>query len=153
MLQPTRAQYLAWLRGQGITTAAMPDDSLYVDYTFNISLNTVNGAFQRVRNANIGLLSIYSLMVFNLGMDLLINNCPDQEGQEFFEELRKKYKVFDFVAGVVQTTNDEGTGVGLLVPEAFAGLTIDQLQNLKTPWGRRYLGWAQKYGPSIWGLT
>lgn len=153
MLQPTIVQYLAWLRGQGVKVEYLPDNSAYIAYSFNISLNTVNGDFAKVPNANSALFSIYSLMVFNLGMDLLINNCPDQTNQTFFEDLRKTFKIGNFVAGVVQSTNDEGTGVGLLVPEAFAGLTVDQLENLKTPYGRRYLGWAQKYGPSIWGMS
>ena len=30
--------------------------------------------------------------------------------------------------------------------------TLANLQNLKTPYGRQYLAWAQAYGP-LWGLS
>jgi hypothetical protein len=32
-------------------------------------------------------------------------------------------------------------------------LTLAQLQNLKTPYGREYLALAQSYGPNVWGLS
>ena len=40
----------------------------------------------------------------------------------------------------------------MTVPKAFDELTIGNLQNLKTPWGRVYLGIAQSYG-TLWGLS
>ena len=37
--------------------------------------------------------------------------------------------------------------------ESMKGLTLANLQNLKTPWGRMYLSIAQLAGPTIWGLS
>ncbi len=41
----------------------------------------------------------------------------------------------------------------MVVQEAAKNFTLANLQNLKTPWGRTYLGFAQAYGPSIIGLS
>jgi hypothetical protein len=30
---------------------------------------------------------------------------------------------------------------------------MGNLQNLKTPYGRAYLAFAQDYGPSVWGIS
>lgn len=70
----------------------------------------------------------------------------------FFAELRAKWGINSFVPGVVQSSSDENTAESLLVPDAFKGFTLGDLQNLKTPWGRQYLAYAQRCGP-LWGLT
>ena len=66
--------------------------------------------------------------------------------------MRAQYNVLSFVAGVVNSTSDEGTSMGLTVPKAFEEYTIANLQNLKTPYGRAYLSISQSYG-TLWGLT
>jgi hypothetical protein len=72
---------------------------------------------------------------------------------QYFAKARKAFKLNTFVPGVVSSTSDLSTSVGLDNPDFFKNLTLDQLQLLKTPWGQRYLSIAQKYGPSVWGLT
>jgi len=52
----------------------------------------------------------------------------------------------------VGASEDEATSQTLLTPEAMKGLTLADLQNLKTPWGRQYLAFAQSYG-TLWGIT
>jgi hypothetical protein len=71
----------------------------------------------------------------------------------YFAKLRKDLKLNTFVPGVVSSTSDLSTSVGLDNPDFFKNLTLDQLQLLKTPYGQRYLAIAQKYGPTVWGLT
>lgn len=73
--------------------------------------------------------------------------------EQFFFAARRGYKIAGFVPGVVTSTSDQGTSVGLLVPDAFKGLTIMDLQLLRTPYGRAYLSLAQDAGPNCWGLT
>ena len=51
-----------------------------------------------------------------------------------------------------QAANHPADVLVLLVPDAFKALTISDLQNLKTPWGLTYLGFAQACG-TLWGLT
>ena len=43
--------------------------------------------------------------------------------------------------------------ISLVVQKAAEAFQLSDLQNLKTPWGRTYLGFAQKYGPSVWGVA
>ena len=70
----------------------------------------------------------------------------------FFAYARKTWNIFGFVSGVVQSTGDESTNVSLVVQEAAKDFTLSDLQNLKTPYGRRYLSMAQQYG-TIWGIS
>ena len=53
---------------------------------------------------------------------------------------------------MITASNDETTGETLVVMDAAKGFTLSNLQNLKTPWGRTYLGFAQQFG-TLWGLT
>jgi hypothetical protein len=145
--KPTLAGFLVFLRDTaGITTAELPDDDIQIQYSYGVSVATVLCAIHVVSPL------IYMLAVYNLGTDLLINWANDQPGQTYFTDLRSQFGVNDFVAGVVASTADESTSESLTVPDAFSGLTIGQLQNLKTPYGRQYLAWAQMYGTN-WGLS
>jgi hypothetical protein len=56
------------------------------------------------------------------------------------------------VAGVIGSSADETTSESLVVPEAMKNLTLQNLQNLKTPYGRQYLYFAQAFGTN-WGLS
>lgn len=71
----------------------------------------------------------------------------------YFTDLRKQLKINSFVPGVVSNTSDLTTSVGLVVPDFFKTLTLEQMDLMKTPFGRAYLMIAQKYGPTVWGLT
>jgi len=94
----------------------------------------------------------YNLAVYNFGGDYIINWAQDQTCQTYFADLRKKWNINGFVAGVVSDTTDESTSTSLEVPEAFRNLMVGDLQLLKTPYGRMYLSIAQKLG-AVWGLS
>lgn len=100
---------------------------------------------------------IYTLAVYNLAADRLINFANDSEilaNQTYFSDLReKKYKLSSFAPGVVASSSDEATATSLLNPEQMKNLTIMDLQTLKTPYGRQYMAFAQMWGQGIWGLT
>lgn len=85
------------------------------------------------------------------GTAVLLAGASVQE--QYFANARRIFKINSFVPGIVATTSDLTTSVGLDNPDFFKTLTLEQLQLLKTPWGRNYLNIAQKYGPTIWGLT
>lgn len=147
MLAPTIAGFTDFIRNvMGISTVNLPDDSVYIRYAFDVAIEVVNMQLQLASPV------MYTLAVYNLAGDNLINYAPDQPGQTYFSDIRKTFNITAFVAGVVQSASDEGTSDSLLVPDAFRGLTMSDLQNLKTPYGRQYLGIAQRYG-TIWGLT
>lgn len=163
---PTLAGYLEFLRDVvGITVANLPDNSPFIEASYDIALQTVNTSLATLvlPKSSKALPTMYALAVYNLATDRLINFAPDQPNadpmpgsnppQKFFAYARKEYNVYGFVSGAVQSTNDNGTGGSFVVPEQLNQLTLADLQNLKTPWGRAYLGIAQSYGPSIWGVT
>ncbi|MGH7250011.1 MAG: hypothetical protein ACREGC_03485, partial [Minisyncoccia bacterium] len=73
--------------------------------------------------------------------------------QTSFYNLRKGFGLLRFVPGVVTSVSDSGTSTGLLNSEFMRTLQIQDLQYIKTPWGRQYLAMAQRAGPTLWGLT
>jgi hypothetical protein len=161
MLQgPTQAGFLVFVRDvMGVPVPALPDNSPALVYAFNVAFMTVNpllGVGVSVPPAA-NTWSIYALAVYNLGGDRLINYAPDTPPSTYFKTLRgpapEGYGINNFVAGVVSAAADEATSNTLLVPDAFKGLTIADLQKLKTPFGIEYLSLAQQWGPSVWGLT
>lgn len=95
---------------------------------------------------------IYTLAVYNLGADILINITPDPTGQKLMSDLRHKYKIEKPTTGVITSASNEGSSASVLNPEVMERLSPSQLQNMKTPWGRRYLGYAASVG-TLWGLT
>lgn len=131
----------------------LPATSLIIPLTLGVACEVVN------RFLEMAPLS-YSLAVYNLATDRLVNFAPDVPGQTYFQDLRTTYglapkagKAYSTSVGVVSETHDESTGVTLVTPESLKNLTLGQLQNLQTPWGATYLGIAQAYGSTLWGLS
>jgi hypothetical protein len=73
--------------------------------------------------------------------------------ETFWANARSNYKMTSFTPGVVTSSSDVSTSVGLLNPQFLQNLTLGDLQLLKTPYGQAYLALAQKYGPNIWGIS
>lgn len=71
----------------------------------------------------------------------------------YFTTARTQFKIASFQPGFVTSAGDQGTSAGFIVPDFVKKLTLYDLQLTKTPFGRTYLQIAQKYGPTIWGLT
>lgn len=130
----------------GVPLAALPADSPYLQLSYNVALETVNPSF-----ACFGP-HIYTQMVYNFGADFLVNYAPDQPGQTYFKDLREALGLNKFIPGLISASNDETTGQSWMIPDIFKEMNLSELELLKTPWGRFYLGWAQKYGP-LWGLS
>lgn len=154
----TLAGYLDFIRNyMQIPTSALPDSSPAVLMTLAISEEVVNPALRAVASPCYSTLgydgpNIYELCVYNLGGDNLINFAPDVPGGTYFAKLRAQYGCNSFVAGVISSSADEGTSESLTVPDALKGLTLANLQNLRTPYGRTYLAFAMQYG-TLWGIS
>lgn len=155
--QPTLAGFTAWVRNvMGISAAVCPDNSDALTTAYAFALEIVNTTIAQASPM------LYTGAVYNLGGDNLLNYAPDLpnapviEGSDppmaFFAYSRKQYNIAGFVGGVIQSAGDESTSQSMVVPEQFKQLTISDLQNLKTPYGRQYLAIAQRYG-TIWGVT
>lgn len=171
-MQPTLAGFLLFLRNVvGIPTTVLPDNSIYIGWAFAVASAIVNPQLQGIPIPTADSTgaqltggvsySIYSQAVFFLGADNIFNyaqdlpNAPKIDGGDlpYFQFYRKTWNINGFVSGVIQSSSDQGTSQSLVVQEAAKAFTLANLQNLKTPYGRTYLGLAQSYGPSTWGIT
>ena len=151
---PTQAGFLSFVRTQMvISTDVLPDSSDAISTAYQISIEIANVLMNCISPV------IYTLMVYNLAGHTLIETAPDVQPEvpyrdelPYFEWLRKKYGLTSFVGGTVSNTSDEGTSMGLNVPDNLTKLTLADLSYLKTPYGRLYAQYAEKYG-TIVGLS
>lgn len=142
---PTLSGYVSFIRNiMGINTTILPDNSPYIEFSYNFSLNICTDLLTCI--PQIPGEFLYITAVYNLAGDTLLTYAVDQPGQTFFTQAKQKYQLNTFVSGVVTFAGDEGTQSSLTVPDAMKGLTIGNLQNLKTPYGRMYLQIAQDFG-------
>lgn len=143
---PTQAGFLQWVRDRmQVPVDALPDDSVFIGYAYDVAIALCNPALAAVP-------PIYMLAVYNLASDNLINWAPDVAPSTYWTDLRTLYGTFAFAPGVVTSSSDGGTSTSLMNPDAMKDFTLANLQNLKTPYGRQYLAFAQSFGP-LWGLT
>jgi hypothetical protein len=168
--QPTLAGFITWVRTvMGVPSPVLPDNAPVLGMALAVSMAIVNPALRCVAipqvdaagvALNSGGLTIYVLAVYNLGGSNLLAYAQDAADAPIFEDklpywqfLRKKFNTFGFVSGVIQSTGDESTNSSLVVQDAAKNFTLANLQQLKDPWGRQYLAFAQSYGPSTWGIS
>ena len=130
-----------------IPASALPLTSPIIGYAFTVATTLVNTALTVVGG------NIYALAVYNLAASNLLNFAQDQAGQTYFKDLRTNLKIGSFSAGVVQSASDNGSSESLLTPDFMKNLTLANLQQLKDPYGRQYLMFAQSFGPNVWGIS
>jgi hypothetical protein len=129
---PTLAGFTDFVRNvMGISVGDLPDDSPWLEFSYDIAIDIVNDALNTINGA------VYTQAVYNLAGDNLINFAQDGTGQTYFADLRKQWNILGFVPGVVESTSDEGTSASYVVQEAAKTFTLADIQNLKTPYGRR----------------
>lgn len=146
-MNPTLAGFLLFLRNQaGVPTAALPDDSVYVTWAYDVAVEIVQQALQAASP------TVYMLAVYNLATSNLIHFAGDTAPSTYFADLRKKLDINGEVLGVLTSTSDEGTSVSVQAPDFVKNLSLSDLQYLEDPFGRQYVAFAQRYG-SVWGLT
>jgi hypothetical protein len=150
---PTLDGYILWIRNiMGLTTAIIADDSPYVEMSYDVSLELVN------LYLDIASPGIYTIAVYNLAGDYLVNIAQDDTSTPlgttptYWADLRKAFSINSFILGVINAANDEDTSAASQIPLGLQNLTIADLQTLKTPWGRVYMGIAQSVG-SMWGIS
>jgi hypothetical protein len=165
---PTLAGFTDFLEDTvGIPSDVMPSAGL-IAMAFAVALSIVNPALQSAvipstdnagATLNSGNMTIYALAVYNLGTDNVFNYAQDavdapiyKDGLAYWAYFQQKYQINAFVSGVITSASDQGTGDSLVVQDAARDFTLMNLQQLKTPWGRTYLGFAQSYG-QVWGLS
>jgi hypothetical protein len=163
MTDPTQAGFLDFVRSQGVGTDVLPDNSPWIPASYNLAVNLVNVLLNQIPNADPTQASLYTLAVYNLGMDRLVNIAQDpmpivpvpgtNPPVGYWTNTRKEFKINSFTSGIINATSDEGTSVSLTVPDWAKNLTMLDLQVVKTPWGQAYMAIAQQWGPTDWGLS
>ncbi len=145
--QPTIAGFTAFIRSVvDIPILFLPDNSPILADAFAGSQLVVSPRFCAFPGAT------YATMVYNLGADYVINYAVDQPNQTYFRDLRKSFGIGLFVPGVTGSSSDSGTSQSRVTPEFMKTMTFADLQMLKTPYGRAYLGMAQTQG-TLWGIS
>ncbi|MGH8321588.1 MAG: hypothetical protein ACRESI_06510 [Gammaproteobacteria bacterium] len=130
-----------------IPVSALPNNATVIGISLSVAMDIVNITLALASE------DIYNFAVYNLASDMLINYAQDLPNQTYFTTLRAQLNLSTISVGVVSSSGDQSTSVGLLNPTAMQNLTLQNLQNLKTPYGRAYLGFAQMYGSNLWGLS
>jgi hypothetical protein len=154
---PTVEGFLAFIRDiMGVPVGALPNNAPVIQVAYDLAIALVLPEFAIVAPV------LYQQAVYNLAGSNLLNFAPDVPGGPtiningfevpYFQALRRQYGMNSFVAGVVQSTSDEGTGESMLVADWFKNMTLRDLQLLKDPYGRAYLAIAQSAGP-LWGIS
>ena len=170
--QPTLAGFTSWIYAvAGVPTAWLPTTSPSIGYAFNTAYSIVNVNFMCVPGP------LFLQAVYNLAMHLLAcwaqdpawtpqpitgggpNGSPPEPwivvngvSYGYWQYLRQQNNIQGFITGIVSSSGDEGSSVGLVVPKQAENLTLSQLQLTTTFWGRWYLGIAQSYGTN-WGMS
>ncbi|MES2048859.1 MAG: hypothetical protein V4447_10690 [Pseudomonadota bacterium] len=146
-MTPTLSGYIAWIRAvMGINITYLPDASPSIQWTYSVAVEIASLQMACIST------EIYMLMVYNLAGDYLLNYAQDQPGQTYFSDLRKAWNLTGFVPGVITSSADVSTSESLLNPDFMKNFSMSELQNLKTPYGRQYLAFAQMLGEA-WGIS
>lgn len=134
----------------GIDIAYLPSNSPFLDYALTSALDIVQWV-PTVSSRD------YTFAVYNCAGHIQLKITPDQvvDGvqRQFFLGKRQEFRLLQQVNGTVNSSSDESTSVSNAVSWALTELTIQDLDFMRTPWGRWYLEYAQSYGPGIWGLS
>lgn len=139
--------YLQFLRGSvGVPVDALPDDSVFITLSYEIGIALTPCGFACASS------TLYELMVYSCASSFLLNNTPDQPAQTYFSDLREKYGLLDSFNGIITAAGDQGTNAAAVVPDWVKRATLQELQWMKDPFGRQFLGFLQMAG-SNWALV
>lgn len=148
---PNLSDYIYFVQQiMGVPEQVLPYNSPYISY-----------ALHRAQHIVLSIPCIggedYTLAVYNCAGHIQLTITPDVvvDGVSYgyFDKLRVQFDLLKTVNGVVSASSDQGSATTNAVPDGLANLTIEDLGFMKTLWGRNYLGWAQSYGPTVWGLS
>jgi hypothetical protein len=152
---PDIDDYTTWVYTvMGVPESVLPPDSIYIQLSYDLALEMVN-RFIYCASPGVYTIAVYNLAGYYLVMIAQDNpNAvpPPANAATYWTDLRTSLNLNSFIPGLVDNAADQGTSAGIKLLASMENLTISDLQMLKTPWGRVYLGIAQSVG-SLWGLT
>lgn len=149
---PTLAGFTSVLSSEvGLDPSVIAFNQTQIQTAFRLALHWVYGPLARID------LYLYGRAVYCLATDRFISiaqddpsiyaDCPGP-----MAKARSNFGATAFTPGVINSASDNGTAGSITVSDSLKNLSLADLQNLKTPWGREYLSIAQQLGP-IWGLS
>jgi hypothetical protein len=135
----------------GVPSDVLPSTSPYICTSYEYATEMVNYLL------DIASPILYVQAIYNLAGDFLCNMAQDistlpPPDNTYWTNLRTTLGTNSFVPGIINAANDQDTSAALMTPLNLQNLTLGDLQNLKTPWGRMYLSIAQSVG-TLWGLS
>ena len=147
---------ITWLTGTATATTATPHgfatgDVVLIQNNAPLAYNSQPGPAQTMLGTPI-VVTGASAFAYAVSANPGAFSQGGTASETYFATLRRQFNIGGFRAGVISASNDESTGESILNPEFMKTLTLGNLQNLKTPWGRQYLAFAQDLG-SVWGIS
>jgi len=137
-----------------VPSGSMPDPS-WLQVAYDQAINLAYWGFQTIPSQSTSP-SIYAFAVYNLGCALLLMFAQDDPTANppvtYWSDLRTKLGLFSPTFGIINSAADQGTSESSYIPDAIKGMTLMDLQLMKSPWGQMYLMLSGQWG-SIWGLT
>ena len=151
MTVPTQDGFVAFLQGvAAFDPLVLPSNAPVISDAYGYAVAAVDPLLANLSG------NLYSLAIYNLGTDYVVNYAPDQVvsgvARTFFSDLRTQLGINTFVPGVVASSGNSPTNQSTLNPEFMKTFTMMDLQTLKTPWGRAYMAIAQQ-SSTIWGVS
>lgn len=137
-----------------VPAESMPDDA-WLQVAYDQSYNLAYWALATVPSQPTSP-NLFSYAVYNLGCAMLLEFAQDDPNADppstFWAGLRSRLNINSSSYGLINAAADQGTSEAMYIPEVIKGMTLLDLQLLKSPWGRMYLMIAGEWG-TIWGLT
>lgn len=142
----------------GISSTVLAPTDPQVNFAYDYAIYVVPDILQQIPpggQTSGAISSLYDVAVYNLGGHTLIEfgvDNPSSSNPTFFQTLQNKFDLNGFNAGMIVSASDETTSDSFQMAKWVENLTIDQLQLLKTPWGRLALSLIQR-GSTGWGIS
>ncbi len=143
---PNLTDFTTYAQNQGVVASYTESTSEYFEWAFNWAMSDA------MTCPNMPAIQ-YVLAVYNLGVNQFIRLAQDGGQGTFYATQRASYGVLQFKPGVVMASGDQGTSQTLVVPDWYKGIPMVAQEQLKTPWGREYIAYAQMYGPFVVGVS
>lgn len=145
---PTLAGFIRFVRvAMGVPDSAISDDDPTIECCFNSALELMP------RNVGLEHLPIVWMnTVYNLAASLLIHFANDTPPSTYFADLRKKFGIGNYIAGITSSASDQGTSGSVTISNALNNLTLADLMLMQDPFGRAALAVLMELGP-VWGYT
>ncbi|MGC9216179.1 hypothetical protein [Acidithiobacillus sp.] len=143
---PDITDFTTFCQNQGIVASYTAVGSEYFQWAFDWAMAQAMQCPQMPA-------SLYVRAVYNFGADKFLYLAQDNGQGTFYADQRAAFGILQFKPGVVMASGDGPTSQTLVVPDWYRGIPINVQEQLKTPWGREYLGYAQQYGIYVVGVS